>query len=265
MNSGERDRTEDARLAHTLVSRSHCIPTWTIVVIALLSLQAIGDRPLRLSTRTGELKHEAENGAAALTYRVPLNRSFVFSADLELPKIPANQSWYAVWLMIGELKNTAQYPSMLQVGLVRWDQSGFEVQPFVASEHSGHPELNFTPVRTNLAGVHRFAISSNPTTIDLLMDGRVLMSGRRRDFFADSSPTYLKVAAEVFADGDKVSGRVTNIQIQVDSAGSQAPSAWDAFEDRGLKFECHPKGIWEATGVFDPRSPFSSYLLPRCN
>jgi hypothetical protein len=56
------------------------------VLIALLSLQAIGDRPLRLSTRTRELRHEPENGAAALTYRAPLNRSFVFS-NLELSNL----------------------------------------------------------------------------------------------------------------------------------------------------------------------------------
>jgi hypothetical protein len=245
----------------TRLWHSHSLPVWIVAFIVMTGLMGIGS--LRDALPAPGLKHEAGNGAAALTYRAPVGTPFIFAADLDLPRVAANQSWYAVWLMIAELKNTAQ-PSMLQIGLIRWDQSGFEMQPFVASEHSSHPELNFTPLPIRLSGVHRFAISSNSMRIDLRMDGRVIKSSPRRDFFTDSTPTYLKVAAEVFADGDKASARLSNIQVQVDSAEARSPTVWEAYEDRGLKFQCHSQNTWEAIGRFDPALPFTRYFPRPC-
>ena len=214
------------------------------------------------------ITHEAENGAAALTYWADLRKKkrFVFSANLDLPALINNQDWYCVWIMVSELKGTSQRPSMLQVGLIRWDQGKFQMQPFVGTEQAGKElqEQILMPATGNLTGYHRFAIADDPSTIELMMDGKVLMSAPRKDFFKDEI-IYVKIAAEVYAVGDKVSGLVNDVTLATDGDKEETPSFYAAFEDRGLKFLCKGKGQWEATGRFDPTAPrFVQYVPPTC-
>lgn len=210
------------------------------------------------------IQHESENGAAALTYWADLRnkKSFVFSANLDLPELINNRGWYCVWIMVSELKGTSQHPSMLQVGLLRWDQSKFQMQPFVTTEQTGR-ELMFRAVTQNLTGYHRFAIVDDPSTIELRMDGKALASAPRKEFFKDEI-IYLKIAAEVYAVGDSVSGLVNDVTLETDGNKEQTPSFYAAFEDRGLRFLCKGKGQWEATGRFDPALGFAQYVAPLC-
>lgn len=208
--------------------------------------------------------HESENGAAALTYWANLGKrkSFVFSANLDLPELVDNHGWYCVWIMVSELKGTSEHPSMLQVGFMRWDQSKFQMQPFITTEEAGK-ELMFRGVAQNLTGYHRFAIADDPSTIELRMDGKVLMSAPRAEFFKDEI-LYLKIAAEVYAVGDGVSGLVNDVTLATDGNKAEAPSFYAAFEDRGLKFSCTGNGRWEATGRFDPSLRLVRYVAPPC-
>jgi len=153
---------------------------------------------------------------------------------------------------------------MLQVGLMRWDQSKFKMQPFITTEQAGK-ELMFKPIAGNLAGYHRFAIADDPSTIELMMDGKVLMSAPRKDFFKDEI-IYVKIAAEVSAVGDRVSGLVNDVTLATDGGKEEPPSFYAAFEDRGgLKFLCRGNGQWEAIGQFDPTAPhFVQYVPPPC-
>ena len=208
------------------------------------------------------IRHESLNGIAAVTYRGDLRKTFVFSANLNLPERINNQSWYSVWLMVAELKGTDPHPSILQVGLMRWDQSKFQMQPFITTEEAGK-ELMFRGVAQNLTGYHRFAIAGDPSTIELKMDGKVLMSAPRAEFFKDEI-LYLKIAAEVYAVGDGVSGLVNDVTLATDGNKAEAPSFYSAFEDRGLKFLCKGNGRWEATGQFDPALRFVQYRAPSC-
>jgi hypothetical protein len=205
------------------------------------------------------ITHESENGAAALTYWAELRKkkSFVFSANLDLPELINNRSWYCVWLMVSELKGTTQHPAMLQVGLMRSEQSKFQMQPFVTTEQAGK-ELIFKGVSGNLTSYHRFVIADDPSTIELRMDGKVLMSAPRAEFFKDEI-VYLKIAAEVYAVGDRVSGLVNDVTLVTDGSKEETPSFYVAFEDRGLKFLCKGNGRWEATGHFDPALRFAQY------
>jgi hypothetical protein len=210
------------------------------------------------------IQHESENGAAALTYWADLRKrkSFVFSATLDLPELVNNRGWYCVWIMVSELKGTSQHPAMLQVGLIRWDQSRFQMQPFVGTEQAGQ-EILFKPVAGNLTGYHRFAIVDDPSTIELKMDGNVLMSAPRQQFFKDEI-IYLKIAAEVYAVGDNVSGLVNDVTLATDGDKEETPSFYAAFEDRGVKFVCKGKGQWEATGQFEPTLRFAQSAAPPC-
>lgn len=209
------------------------------------------------------VRHESENGAAALTYPVDLRKNFIFSASLDLPKIPNNKSWYCVWIMVAETKGTSEHPSMLQAGLIRWNQSKFQMQPFITTEESGR-ELKFKPIAEELFGYHRFAISADPSTLTLRMDGNVLMSAPRAKFFKANSQIYLKIAAEVFAVGDATSGLVNNVTL-ISGARKQAPPIPSAaFEDRGLKFLCKGNGQWAVTGRFDPKLHFVQDVASAC-
>jgi hypothetical protein len=228
--------------------------------MALIS--SLGCRPKKVQ-QSQAIPHESENGAAALTYRVDRRKGFVFSANLDLPELTNNRSWYCVWLMVSELKGTRQHPAMLQVGLMRWDQSKFQMQPFVTTEQADH-ELVFRRVAGNLTGHHRFAIACDSSTIELRMDGEALMSAPRAAFFKDDYPIYLKIAAEVFAVGDTASGLVNDVTLANGGDKQAPPSTYAAFEDRGLKFLCRGKGQWEATGRFEPRLRFAQYIPPLC-
>ena len=233
------------------------------IICSLLLILSLVRRPNQAQSQP--IPHESENGAAALTYWADLRKktSFVFSANLDLPELTNNRSWYCVWIMVSELKGTSQHPSMLQVGLMRWDQSKFQVQPFITTEQRGK-DLVFKPVAGILTGYHRFAIADDPSTIELRMDGKVLMSAPRKDFFKDEI-IYVKIAAEVYAVGDRVSGLVDDVTLATDGGNETPPISHAAFEDRGLKFLCRGNGQWEATGRFDPTAPrFVQYVPPPC-
>ncbi|MGH7780540.1 MAG: hypothetical protein ACREQR_11995 [Candidatus Binataceae bacterium] len=225
-------------------------------------ISSLGCRPKK-TLKSRAILHESENGAAALTYSVDPKKDFSFSANLDLPEVRGNQSWYCVWILLGELKNTSQRPSMLQVGLMRWDQSQFRVRPFITTEASGH-DLNFRPLANNLSGSHRFAIAGDSSKIELRMDDKTLISVARAEFFKDDSPIYLKIAAEVFAVGDMVSGLVDHVALVSNGVRRDPPISYAAFKDRGLKFLCKGKGQWEATGQFDPKLRFVQYVPSVC-
>jgi len=112
-------------------------------------------------------------------------------------------------------------------------------------------------------GPHRFSIMGNLSTIDLIMDDKVLMSAQASEFFHRRLPIYLKIAAEVWAAGDAASGIVRDIQLE--SGGkSLSPVSSSAFEDRGLEFACLGNGRWEAVGKFNPSLRFRQYVPPLC-
>ena len=210
------------------------------------------------------IRHESLNGIAVLTYHADLKKGFVFGASLNLPELINNQGWYCVWVMVAELKSTSPHPSMLQVGLIRWDQSKFQMQPFVTTEEAGK-ELMFKPVAGILKGYHRFEIAGDSSTIELRMDGKALMSAPRTEFFKAGSQIYVDISAEVFAVGDGVSGLVNDVTLSNGSDREEPPISHAAFEDRGLKFLCRAKGQWAATGRFDPTAPrFVQYVPPLC-
>jgi hypothetical protein len=183
----------------------------------------------------------------------------VFSANLDLPELINNRSWYCVWIMVSELKGTSEHPSMLQVGLILRDQSKFQMQPFVGTEQAGHEltEVIFKPVQGNLSGYHRFAIGGDPSRIELRMDGKVLTSAPGTEFFKDDTLIYLKIAAEVYAVGDRVSGLLNNVTLVSEADKEEPAISYAAFDDSGLKFFCRGKGQWEATGRFDPALRFA--------
>jgi hypothetical protein len=196
----------ETRLGYRILSLLCCAAICFLLLI--LSLVFLPEQAL-----SQPISHESENGAAALTYRVDRRKNFVFSANLALPELVNNRSWYCVWLMVSELKRTSQHPSMLQVGLMRWDQSKFQMQPFITTEQRGK-DLVFKPVAGILTGYHRFAIAADSSTIELRMDGKALMSAARTEFFNDGSRIYLKIAAEVFAVGDRASGLVHDVTLE---------------------------------------------------
>jgi hypothetical protein len=232
-------------------------------ISSLALVPSLACRPKKVY-QSPAIRHESLNGIAAVTYhRVDLRKTFVFSANLNLPERIKNHSWYCVWLMVAELKGTDPHPSILQVGLIRWDQSKFQMQPFITTEQAGK-ELMFKGVAENLTGYHRFAIAGDSSTIELRMDSKILMSAPRAEFFKDT-PIYVDMAAEVFAAGDTVSGLVNDVRLVSVEDKETPPISHAAFEDRGLKFLCRGRGQWEATGRFDPTLPrFVQYVPPPC-
>lgn len=110
---------------------------------------------------------------------------------------------------------------------------------------------------------HRFAIADDPSTLELRMDGKAFMSAPRAEFFKDEI-IYLKIAAEVYTVGDRISGLVNDVTLVTDGGKEETPSFYAAFEDRGLKFLCEGNGRWEAAGRFDPALHLPQYAAPLC-
>lgn len=207
--------------------------------------------------------HEVENGAAALIYSASINQKFVFSADLNLPARSQNQSWYALWLMVGERKDAHDLPAMLRLGLIRWEQTQFQAQAFYATEHSSH-QLDVSAVPGIVDDFHKFAITNDSTVIQLKMDDRVLFSTRAAEFFNGQTPIFLKIGAEVYADGDRASGVVRNVVMDGQGVQGQSAAPESGFDDRGLRFACAGMGQWEAQGKFDPSLPLVRFVPPVC-
>jgi hypothetical protein len=235
-------------------------------VLLLLPLGTAGCRAKASESRP--LRHEAENGMAAVTYAGRLKDGLSFSANLDLPKIPTNRGWYCVWIMVAELAEARAVPyrpyspAMLQVGLIRWDEHR-RLQPFTATAHHGKG-LNFKSIPEYVSGAHGFEIAVDSSTVDLMMDGRSLLSTPRSEFFDEHRPIYLKIAAEVYAVGDFASGSVDEIRLVRGTRREQPPVPWAAFEDRGLRFACEGNGKWRATGQFDPTHRFLQYDPRSC-
>jgi hypothetical protein len=200
---------------------------------------------------------------AGLAYSADLAKGFALSATLDLPAKAGNRGWYCVWLMVAESRGTLALPAMLQTGLMRWDKSQFQPQPFFTTEHSGQG-LEFAPALGIVEGPHRFSIRGDSSRIELMMDDSLLMSAPSAEFFHRNIPIYLKIAAEVWAVGDAVSGTVQGIELESGGVRVRSPISSSAFEDRGVKFSCLGKGRWDAIGRFDPSLRFLQYVPPVC-
>jgi hypothetical protein len=68
------------------------------------------------------------------------------------------------------------------------------------------------------------AIQLTSALVSLSMDGTSLLSEPRARFFQNDSTIYLKIAAEVFAVGDALSGVVENVRLLSGTDQERVPS-----------------------------------------
>jgi len=210
---------------------------------------------------------ERENGQAALAFRIPWRQDFSLDAKLRLPAVATNKNWYSIWVMIAELKGTAERPAMVQAGLVRWGKYQgkyqYRLEPFVVLEHSGEtPQMNFPPpLAAGSAEEHEFAISRSGDQVRASMDGKPIFEGAWHAFFRDNMILYGKIGSEVFAPGDAISGTVRQVELKTAPLRLVPYPVFEAAEDRGLKFLCNDD-VFTAVGRFDLNLPFRWVASP---
>jgi hypothetical protein len=196
-------------------------------------------------------------GQTALLYRVDKKSDFSFSARLTLPQVATNKGQYSIWIMVGELKDSPEKPATVQSGLMWWKPDKFVFQPFVEVELSGgNPQYSLPAPLTNSTKEHEFRITRTRDNISVSVDSKRIFNAPWSTYFSDDMHIYLRIASEVFADEDTVSGTVRDIGLTTSKGTTKPFTPAIADVDRGLQFVCNDH-MFVATGKFDSDKPFS--------
>jgi hypothetical protein len=215
--------------------------------LAVAVVAAAGARAHADGARANGITIAYFDGAYAGDFRV--------RAALVLPAVPANRNWYTDWIMLAARRDDALEQPFVQVGLMRWKRHGFRLSSFVAFGKNVD-SLTYEDIELVKDGPHEVELVGRDDAIDALVDGVVVRRIPRARLFATSDAPYVQVAAEVFAPGDAVAGRIENLRV---AAGTDAlePAIPRCFrEDRGLRLAWDGRAL-RASGRFDPAAPSS--------
>ena len=202
---------------------------------------------------------------AALTFGVDQGRDFRFGAKFTFPKVSTNRRTYCIFMMVSESKDTFELPAMIQTGLSREHPNKFQLQPYVALEHSGgkiKAQL-LTPIPDKPEN-HYFGIWRRGDEVQVQFDGKKIFGGSWSSYFGKVKKIYLKIASEVFVDGDAVSGTVRDVELITPECRIAPYTPFCASEDRGVTFACKDN-VYTATGKFNAKEvKLPDWFTPSC-
>jgi hypothetical protein len=191
------------------------------------------------------------NGIALLYVPGPFDEHYEVSAEMRLPRIASNGSWYCVWLMLVDKHDAAFGAPFVQGGLMRWQQHAFNLTAFIA-EAKRAKAMTYDDVGGLGDGWHRVALRGDAEHVDLVIDGKMLHRFPRTAYLADAEDVYLQIGAEVVQPNDTISASVRDVRVKrdTDTILHPEPIACDRY-DRGLRFE-ESHGAFQAGGRFVP-------------
>jgi len=180
--------------------------------------------------------------------------SYAIAADVAVPEVRANRSWYGDWVMLVAEHGAGRPQPFVQLGEIRGFAPHDAPSAFIAYRGSDGPVV-FRRVRTLPPGVHHVAISGNARTITLAVDQALIATFPRDDFFLPGDRVYAQYAAEVADPGDAPSGYLRNLAVETDA--DFVPHALEAGclrYDRGVRLDRTADG-WTPTGRYRPGDP----------
>ena len=195
----------------------------------------------------------APNGIAILYAKGPFAYRYEAGANMALPRVRSQRSWYSVWLMLVADRGVEPL-GFLQGGLIRWSGDGYALSAFVAFRKPGGA-LVFRDLGKIHSGPHRLRLVGLGNEVRFQVDGKTLYTFTRERYMPRGSKAYLQVGAEVKAPFDRAVGTVWGLRIRRDDQRHAHP--WDPAcirYDRGLHF-VRVKDRFVAAGYFSARLP----------
>lgn len=180
--------------------------------------------------------------------------SYGVAADVSLPEIATNRSWYANWVMLVAKRRSGKRQPFVQLGEIRGFAAHDRPTGFIAYEAPGE-RVVFRRLRRVPAGNHHLAISGNDRTIRLAFDQELVATLPRSEFFDQRDRVYAQYAAEVADPGDAASGSLRHLVVETDEDFAPRPLEVGCLRyDRGLRLEPSPNGLLPV-GRFTPEEP----------
>ena len=187
--------------------------------------------------------------------------SYGLSADVSLPEIATNRSWYADWIMLVAKREAGTRQPFVQLGEIRGFAPHDPPTAFIAYEAPGRPVV-FRRLRP-LPGEHHVAISGNERTIRLAFDQELLATFSRAQFFGPTDRVYAQYAAEVSDPGDIASGSLRRLAVETDGDFAPARSTFPACATIADSVWSERRTAFSRAGVFIPAIPAASETAPR--
>ena len=205
------------------------------------------------ASREARLIHDAEyssvpNAAALLYVPGPFRRHYEVAAEMRLPRLTRNRSWYAVWLMLVEYGQGDQ--PFIQAGLMRRRAHDFRLTAFITARATGE-RLSYADVGELRDGAHRIALRGDARLVEFVLDGRVAHRFNRARLLRGARRIYMQVGGGVHAPGDSLVAAVGSLHVKHDGdAVLHSEPILCARHDRGLAFR-KDGSAYTITGLFD--------------
>jgi hypothetical protein len=195
------------------------------------------------------------NGIAE-TYAVGQFRTnYSASVSVSVPYRAANAAWYTNWIMfVAPVGTTPQQP-MVQVGIMRWLDHGRQPSAFISYQQPGK-ELVYKDLGPVADVEHALRIWGDGRSVHLVVDGKVVASYPRAQFFRSNDRTYFQYGAEVKQAGDRIVGYLRDPRVKGDDDDAEHPiGVACVHSDRGLDLTETPDHRFDAAGTFIPGAP----------
>lgn len=225
------------------------------LLVLVFSLSAVRRDRVQAVRPAEPTTASAPNGAALLYVPGPFHTDYEVTAEMSLPRVAANRSWYSVWLMLVEFREDRPEPPFIQGGLMRWERKHFDLTAFTA-DASLEQSLIYGDVGDLSEGRHRVTLRGNASVVDLIVDGKRLRRFDRRRLLGDAPRVYVQIGGELNAPGDTLDATVRSVTVKRDTDARPHPETIACWRyDRGLRFDNGAEGVFRATGTFDVNRP----------
>jgi hypothetical protein len=196
------------------------------------------------------------NGMAPLYAPFPFGQGpHGVRADVTLPLVSSNKQWYANWIMIVGTAPRAEHQVFVQVGIIRRPGLFDGVRSFVSWQGVHDTAIGYREYDTIADGVHQLRIQETPVGFAPMIDGKPIGEAIPIPF----SSAYAQVGPEVYAEGDRLSGSVSNASVSSGAAvNGLSGSRVCHYENHGVVLVADA-ATYSASGVF-MRSLPSTFL-----
>jgi hypothetical protein len=164
------------------------------------------------TSRSDELGSDGNvlNGMAPLYAPFPSGQGpHGVRAQVTLPLISSNKQWYANWIMIVGTAPSAKHQIFVQVGIIRRPGLFDGIRSFVSWQGTNDATIGYREYDMLADREHELRIQETPDGFAPMIDGKPIGNAIAIRF----SSAYAQVGPEVYAEGDRLSGSVSDASV----------------------------------------------------
>ncbi|MHB8140186.1 MAG: hypothetical protein ACYDHD_02840 [Vulcanimicrobiaceae bacterium] len=168
-------------------------------------------------------------------------------AELILPAVPANKSWYANWVMIVGQANNSAHPVFFQAGEIRRPGVYHGEHVFIAWQGATDKHVVYRDLNPLGQGMHNVAIVEKRNTFTAFVDGKPVGFSMKIPMLKP----YAQIGPEVYAQGDTLSGTVEKVRVSANGRRTNVdPATVCHYKNHGVALS-HNGSTFIASGTFD--------------